>query len=540
MKKLYTILFTIILSLLAISPAFAICESHDNFWNTLQNANYQFTYTLNNGSTQVTGASDGVLLTANNVKAYGDLTTFFNLDHLWKYINLTGIITITSTVPNQLSNEFIINNMSSPTLLYQMDGGGFVEWGTCEFTSMTLNNLSEFVVDSSTGADRYNQQNINYSVKCYVGENAEPTRIQALRFHLWKNQYNSSTSMNANISIVHHLSSDYQTYQGEYNNELCRIQELLQGISSGSGSGGTTSQDIENQTQQIIQNNNNNTQQIVDQLTNETCEQVQCDNIIPLSLSAGYSGFNYTYSDNVITATHDRTNALISLNNSGRILLERGTTYYYNYIVSDGSTGDIRTVLSLGSAPTGTSGSFTTLSDRDTTLNGWQFSNITNGTKVFLYIGKTQNGSCVYGSTNDVCTGENRLDNISNSINDVNNTLNNSSTSQADSKMSDIIDNFESPDYGFAEFIFLPFNFFRMILNPVCQPIQLQVPYVTTNNVITLPCYNTILQENFPSLMTLIHIVTDGLIVYYCCVTIFRTCQMVLDPEKANLEVFDL
>lgn len=383
----------------------------------------------------------------------------------------------------------------------------------------------------------------NLTTHCYVDLAVVPSGSQTVYLEYLINTGNNNVLPLSLTQVDVIYNQTVVIYNGEYNSKLNQIIQLLQN----SASGGVSSSDITQQTQDIIDNQNQNTQDIIDNQNDiyiqKDCTSTTCDNLFNMSSVNGLSARGITYSynsaDDTISSTgtynlftqpeNVSTGYICSANQTLYISINHQLSNYLYFYLGDRA------------------GTWSRINPGDTNLTVQcnageeikiQLREATTNLQVMMSTESNQL-YCKYGTTSQDCTDTNRLDNISNSINDLQNTITNQDNSQANSEFDSIL-NINIDDFGMSSFGNLSISYLQQLHNKVCSSWTLQVPYVRKNNSITIPCFSQYYQQHFAALLTIIHMIYRGLISYWCIIQVYRTIHKVLDVDSDEIYLFSL
>lgn len=171
-----------------------------------------------------------------------------------------------------------------------------------------------------------------------------------------------------------------------------------------------------------------------------------------------------------------------------------------------------------------------------------------------------------FGQKQYVVSGDNRSEEIKNTIKDINEKIGNTNskldeqnqlakdkleqdkkqheeimdddTSGANSEAESFFSGFTTNTHGLTSIITSPLELIGNIAGSTCTPLQLPLPYVVTD--LTLPCMDTIYKKHFGSLFSVYQLITFGYISYWVCVRIFALVKDFKNPDHDEIEVMDL
>lgn len=125
-------------------------------------------------------------------------------------------------------------------------------------------------------------------------------------------------------------------------------------------------------------------------------------------------------------------------------------------------------------------------------------------------------------------------------LDNLNSNLNDSDTSEATNSASDFFNGFTTDTFGLTSIITSPLTLIGSITSSTCSPLSLEVPFLTKNNKLNLPCMSSIYEENFGSFLTIYQTITFGIVAYWVCVKIFALVKEFKNPDSDKVEVLDL
>lgn len=306
----------------------------------------------------------------------------------------------------------------------------------------------------------------------------------------------------------------------------------VKGLSKSNLSNDTSTSDaINNMSDDLINNQNSNTQQIID--NQNQLMGSQCENLLNLTnYTFGYINSstgdiqsnvnNITFTDYIevfpntyytFSLASDVNNLFIGEYDSSKGWIQRTTAYNNNkLIITTGNTKYLRVGFNIDN----TAITFQKAKNIKPMLN------ITNKVKPY----------CEYGSY------VSKLDDTNNNLSDINSSLNDDDSTGAQNKASDFFGNFTTNTHGLTGIITAPLNAIQSLASSTCSPLVLPLPFVNQN--LTLPCMRQIYVDNFGSFMTLYDIITLGIISYWIMVRIFTLVKDFKNPDHDEIEVMDL
>lgn len=139
---------------------------------------------------------------------------------------------------------------------------------------------------------------------------------------------------------------------------------------------------------------------------------------------------------------------------------------------------------------------------------------------------------------NDIIINQNNQTNQK--LDNLNDSLNDSNTSDATNEASDFFSGFETDTFGLTSIITAPLNLIGSITSSTCSPLALEVPFISKNSTLRLPCMTSIYQQYFGSFLSVYQTITFGVIAYWVCVRIFALVKDFKNPDHDEIEVLDL
>ncbi len=139
---------------------------------------------------------------------------------------------------------------------------------------------------------------------------------------------------------------------------------------------------------------------------------------------------------------------------------------------------------------------------------------------------------------NKKCTS--KIDKTNEKIGEVNDTLNDDNTTDSTNKANEFFSGFTTETFGLTSIITAPLTLIGSITSSTCSPLALDIPFLSKNNKLTLPCMSSIYQENFGSFLTIYQTITFGIVAYWVCVRIFALVKEFKNPDEDRIEVLDL
>lgn len=103
---------------------------------------------------------------------------------------------------------------------------------------------------------------------------------------------------------------------------------------------------------------------------------------------------------------------------------------------------------------------------------------------------------------------------------------------------SNFFSSFRTKFHGLSDIITTPLYAIKKINTGVCSPLEIPIPF--TNKNISLPCMNTVYENNIPNILNIWQIVTNGIISYFIILDLFRIVKSFKSPEEDKIEVVDL
>lgn len=103
----------------------------------------------------------------------------------------------------------------------------------------------------------------------------------------------------------------------------------------------------------------------------------------------------------------------------------------------------------------------------------------------------------------------------------------------------DFFTSFTINDFGLASIIKKPLDLLSYVVSEeACSPIE--IPFPNSNEVITLPCLQSVLSDKLGILFNILQIIFSGLICYRVGLGVFRTLKDLINPKNDKIEVVDL
>lgn len=140
-----------------------------------------------------------------------------------------------------------------------------------------------------------------------------------------------------------------------------------------------------------------------------------------------------------------------------------------------------------------------------------------------------------------------KLDSLNDSINNqtkqqekTNDTLNDDDTTDSTNKANEFFSGFTTDTFGLTSIITAPLSLIGSITSSTCSPLSLDIPFLSKNNKLNLPCMNSIYRENFGSFLDIYQTITFGIVAYWVCVKIFALVKEFKNPDEDKVEVLDL
>lgn len=134
----------------------------------------------------------------------------------------------------------------------------------------------------------------------------------------------------------------------------------------------------------------------------------------------------------------------------------------------------------------------------------------------------------------------NKLNSIQEETKKTNDTLNDDDTTDSTNKANEFFSGFTTDTFGLTSIITAPLSLIGSITSSTCSPLSLNIPFLSKNNKLDLPCMSSIYQENFGSFLTIYQTVTFGIVAYWVCVRIFALVKGFKNPDEDKVEVLDL
>ena len=437
----------------------------------------------------------------------------FNKFLLWIFTGLV-ICLIGITNVNALSTTTSYSSYSNGTL----NGSGKYNYGYLSggIQNSTTANIGSTISGVSYGFMFYYSQNISLGNTYTLVINFVSSDLLASVTSNWvsiSTCNSSSCNENTLISMVKSNPTGYSnkvTFKfnpisvgsvirfemgGDNNQPLTGVSNF--GISSIQIDVENPSQDIinnnTNNTNNIINNNNSNTQEIIDNQNNLLGNK--CSNLMNLeSISLERSGTrNYTYTlpTTLSAGTYTLTYDYFS-NNSP-------TTNVELYLLSDSNNYITINLSNSGSNTFTISHSFDTMNFLITN-NSPSNSNVTLS-NLMLVNSSSSKPYCKYG------TSQSKLDDTNNALNNLNDTLNDDSSATFDSSMINLI-----PNAPITNLLTIPISLLQSILtraNNTCSPIS--IPFLFNHNI-TFPCFT--LSDYFGSVANTIDLCICFVMIY--------------------------
>ena len=309
----------------------------------------------------------------------------------------------------------------------------------------------------------------------------------------------------------------------------------ITGLKSSTLSNDTSTSDaINNQTNELLDNQNQNTSDIINNQNQNTQNIIdnqnellgsKCENIFQFNLiqnGSSYIGLTATKKSNGVynfkgTATGEWLNlSNVSYFSSNQYFFANSKTTTNNFYVNNNSSQ----IIIYDSS--------NSLTFIHLTIGQYYDFNVPFTISQNNYI----NSYCEYG------TYLSKLDDTNNAINGLNDTINNDDVTSSQSEASNFFGNFTTNTHGLTGIITAPLNAIQSLTSKTCSPLVLPLPFVNQN--LTLPCMRQIYTDNFGGFMQLYDVIVVGIIAYWICVRIFGLVKDFKNPDHDEIEVVDL
>lgn len=145
-----------------------------------------------------------------------------------------------------------------------------------------------------------------------------------------------------------------------------------------------------------------------------------------------------------------------------------------------------------------------------------------------------------YSCKNKIDSTNEKLDDVNSSIKETNDTLNDDDTTDSTNKANEFFSGFTTETFGLTSIITAPLTLIGSITSSTCSPLSLDIPFLSKNNKLNLPCMSSIYKDNFGSFLTIYQTITFGIVAYWVCVRIFALVKEFKNPDEDRIEVLDL
>lgn len=157
-----------------------------------------------------------------------------------------------------------------------------------------------------------------------------------------------------------------------------------------------------------------------------------------------------------------------------------------------------------------------------------------NDLKTMFNVGSSAKSYEPFGE--EIC--QSKIDDVKDGINDLNDTLTDDNVDNSINEAGNFFSSFQTDDYGLSAIITAPLNLIKSITNNTCNTLILPLPYVDSN--LELPCMNSIYSRYFGSFLSVYQTITFGIVSYWVIVRIFNMVKDFKNPDHDEIEVVDL